>query len=199
MTPIEWGSDQDDGFFLLARVETVPPLEVMFNFLREGDTLAMDKVEVLVAGATPHGGITADLYRAVPIGRAYACASSVILKGVPPGRSNAGVRQAAMPSPDWIDPEVGERRQGRHPLTRRFLAEVAAVYVGLVQGLHPKPVDGVAQHFGVVVSTVSTSWLPKARQRGLLLGSQRGKAGGHLSPLAEALLRRGAGSSEKEA
>jgi transposase-like protein len=190
MEALDWGPGDDDDFYLVALVHSEPLLEVKFDFVRYGRTLAMSGVEVLVAGVIPRQGITAELYRAVPIGRAYALASTVIRDGKPSRRRTMPDLPAVMPVRGWIDTEETERRQGRRSLTDAFLAEVADAYVRNIRELHPKPVQAVADEYGVSSSTVSTSWLPKASGRKLLLDRQRGKAGGALSPRAQQLIGR---------
>lgn len=185
--PLEWGDDGEDGFFLLALVSTVPPLEVKFDFVRSGRTIVLDGIEILVADRTPKEGITSDVYRAVPLGRAHAVATSLIAAGTLPRQSSLH-DQPDMPPAGWIDPQESPQRSGRHSLTDLFLAQVADCYVKHVQSGHPKPVEAVALEMGSLTNTVSTSWLPKAGSRGLLLGRERGKVGGYLSNEALAVL-----------
>ena len=146
---------------------------------------------LVLSGLRIDGAPTAELLRAIPVGRIEAAANaqlSVIDDRIvtaapvhaharpliaPDGRSELGwettdpARAGARPDP----PDLA-RLRGRPDV---FYQQVADVYLDLAQASH-RPASDLAERHGVPVSTAHR-WVKEARRRGFLPPGHPGKAG----------------------
>lgn len=125
----------------------------------------------------PPDGLTARLLRRLKIGALEAAAR----------RKMAEEQRivTALP-PSWAK-EAG-RRPGRGGRDDLHYARIAAAYVTTHQAGSKRPVADVARLLHASPKTVSNA-LYKARERGLLTGGARGKAGGQLTSKAASVLQ----------
>jgi len=145
---------------------------------------------LVLAGLRVDGPPTAELLRAIPVGRIEAAANaqlSVIGDVIVP-TAPANVRARPLGPPDgpgdgWeiTDPARAVRRTHHGDVARSrgrpdlFYREVADVYLDLAQASHRPASDIAAQH-GVPVSTAHR-WVKEARRRGFLPPGRPGKTG----------------------
>jgi hypothetical protein len=149
---------------------------------------------LVLAGLRVDGPPTAELLRAIPVGRIEAAANaqlSVIDDVIMPNASAnalANPRPRPLVPPDragdgWeiTDPARAVRRSRHADVARSrgrpdlFYREVADVYLDLAQASHRPASDIAAQH-GVPVSTAHR-WVKEARRRGFLPPGRPGKTG----------------------
>ena len=169
---------------------------------REGDSLTIAEIRVVprrrghVPGAptherpgerVPRGGVPANVLREIRTSEIYA-----------------ELRRRIDGLVDWRDPDQADfvrsvwladaRAEPRHPGRRgrddRYYAGIAAAYVSLVEDDHsPHPVKDLAEMIGKEVTPNAAAQLVhEARSRGLLTASPPGRAGGHLTARARAIL-----------
>jgi hypothetical protein len=145
---------------------------------------------LVVSGLRIDGAPSAELLRAIPVGRIEAAANAqlsvindVIVTNVP-----ANSRPRPLIAPDsgddgWetTDPAQATERADRADLARTrgrpdvFYRQVADVYLDLAQDSH-RPASEIADTHGVPVSTAHR-WVREARRRGFLPPGRPGKTG----------------------
>jgi hypothetical protein len=149
-----------------------------------------DDGRLVLAGLRIDGTPSAELLRAIPVGRIEAAANAQLAVVDQMIVTNTLVNPRARPlSPPAADPDgwettdpslavkrnnqhTGERTRGRPDV---FYREVADVYLDLAQASHRPASDIAAQH-GVPVSTAHR-WVKEARRRGFLPPGRPGKTG----------------------
>jgi len=144
---------------------------------------------LVLAGLRVDGPPTAELLRAIPVGRIEAAANaqlSVIDDVITPN-APANPRARPLGPPDggdgWetTDPARARERTRRADVARSrgrpdlFYREVADVYLDLAQASH-RPASDIAADRGVPVSTAHR-WVKEARRRGFLPPGRPGKTG----------------------
>ena len=157
---------------------------------------------LVLTGLQVDGEPTAQLLRAIPVGRIEAAANAQLTvvddAVVPTGltrRRSPALREPRASEDGWdtISPALARARptaagaptavldrapardgtRRRHPNV--FYQQVAAVYLGLAQA-SPRPAAELAEANGVPVSTAHR-WIKEARRRGFLPPGRPGKAG----------------------
>jgi hypothetical protein len=140
---------------------------------------------LVLGGLRVDGAPSAELLRAIPIGRIEAAANGQLT--VPGDQTRAVIRPghrpggAAGPEPGgWDEPAVTtivQRPPARAARGRpdRFYADVAAAYRDLA-ATSPRPACDLARRHGVPVTTAHR-WVKEARRRGFLPPGSPGKAG----------------------
>lgn len=159
------------------RANTADEMNALYDgwLLRVGRSLAManDDEAVDTARLTSLTQLTTRILRGITSGDLERWARRQIVT------STAQAKRAVQPGGDR---KHRDRRGGGD----RRLAEIAARYVELLdQTDKPNPV--LVDEFDLSANTVS-SYLYRARERGLLTSPGRGRAGGALTPRARALL-----------
>ena len=157
---------------------------------------------LILGGLRIDGEPSAELLRAIPVGRIEAAANAQLtfvdtilvpvatLNGVPSRPHWPGTVQAPAPSPaltgwETTEPAFAANRPGVQdsaldPDTRRgrpdqFYREVATAYLELAQ-ITPRPAADLA-HSHDVPQTTAHRWIKEARRRGFLPPGRPGKAG----------------------
>jgi hypothetical protein len=138
---------------------------------------------VALSGLRIDGTPTADLLRAIPIGRIEATANAQLAATVEAEHeSPINVRPRPVSPPDagiggWetTDPSRAVTRSRSTNKTDIFYQQVAEVYLELAQGSH-RPASDIADSHGVPVTTAHR-WVKEARRRGFLPPGRPGKSG----------------------
>jgi hypothetical protein len=145
---------------------------------------------LVLAGLRIDGSPSAELLRAIPVGRIEAAANAqlcvvddAIVAGTPVNPRARPLAPPAGGTDGWetVDPTFAVQRPHRPEVTRSrgrpdvFYREVADVYLDLAQASHRPASDIAAQH-GVPVSTAHR-WVKEARRRGFLPPGRPGKTG----------------------
>jgi hypothetical protein len=147
---------------------------------------------LVLSGLRIDGPPTAELLRAIPVGRIEAAANaqlSVVDNAiVATARTSPRPRPTAPPGGgpshdgwDVVDPERAVQRAHRPDLARLrgrpdvFYRQVADTYLDLAQASH-RPAGEIADSHGVPVSTAHR-WVKEARRRGFLPPGRPGKTG----------------------
>jgi hypothetical protein len=149
-----------------------------------------DGGRLVLTGLRIDGSPSAELLRAIPVGRIEATANAqlcviddVIVANTPVNPRTRPLAAPAAPGDGWetTDPARAIPRVHRPEVARSrgrpdlFYREVADVYLDLAQASHRPASDIAAQH-GVPVSTAHR-WVKEARRRGFLPPGRPGKTG----------------------
>ena len=148
---------------------------------------------LVLTGLRVDGVPTAELLRAIPVGRIEVAANAqltivddAIVATATPGRRDApAAREPAVlatgwetPDPSGAVPRRAEGRRTRGPNGRRpddFYRQIARTYLELAQS-SARPAADLAEANSVPVTT-SHRWIKEARRRGFLPPGRPGKAG----------------------
>jgi hypothetical protein len=143
---------------------------------------------VTLSGLRIDGTPSADLLRAIPVGRIEATANAQLAATYEPEHSHNGeessisTRARPVNPPDggvegWqtTDPHRAITRARRANKTDIFYQQIAEVYLDLAQGSH-RPASDIADTHGVPVTTAHR-WVKEARRRGFLPPGRPGKTG----------------------
>jgi hypothetical protein len=149
---------------------------------------------LVLVGLRIDGSPTADLLRAIPVGRIEGAANAqlsvvddvIMVNSLAPTVVNPRARPLVPPTvglDGWeiTDPALAVKRNNQPHVARArgrpdiFYSEVADVYLDLAQASHRPASDLAAQH-GVPVSTAHR-WVKEARRRGFLPPGRPGKTG----------------------
>jgi len=145
---------------------------------------------LVISGLRIDGPPTAELLRAIPVGRIEAAANAqlcvvgdTIVGDLPASRRPRPLAAPDSGSDGWdtVDPVRAVRRTVRADATRArgrpdvFYREVADAYLDLAQASH-RPASEIADTHGVPVSTAHR-WVKEARRRGFLPPGRPGKTG----------------------
>lgn len=159
---VEWRATADEGRSLSARQLRAAPIGAMEREIRREVGAVSDvfqQVAAVIARVEDRWGIDLD--------RAVADLSAIWAKSLT----------------DFAErPRTGPAGRGD-----RAYAELAALYVSLVDSGEPRPIRAVAGRVGLAEKTVQNH-LFKARERGLLTSLGRGRAGGLLTDKAKEIL-----------
>lgn len=145
----------------------------------EGGRLVLDGLRI-------DGPPTADLLRAIPVGKLEATANAqlaVVDDAVVPVRNRRPrpVRPPEATTAGWeiSDPATAVPRRAAQPAGRgrpdHFYRDVATVYLDYAQGSH-RPAADLAERHEVPVTTAHR-WIKEARRRGFLPPGRPGRAG----------------------
>jgi hypothetical protein len=144
---------------------------------------------VVLAGLRVDGAPTADLLRAIPVGRIEAAANAqlvVVDDALVPVSTSKRPRPTGPPRGSAAGWEAPDPRRAvdrpRAPASRRmqgrpdqFYRQIADVYVDLAQATH-RPASELASTHGVPVTTAHR-WVKEARRRGFLPPGRPGTTG----------------------
>jgi len=148
---------------------------------------------LILTGLRVEGAPTAELLRAIPVGRIEAAANAqlsvvddAIVAAAPPGRRDApAAREPQLSDAGWEAPDPLRAALRRSPPastittgTRRpddFYRDIARAYLDLAQ-TSARPAAELAEAHSVPATTAHR-WIKEARRRGFLPPGRPGKAG----------------------
>jgi hypothetical protein len=144
---------------------------------------------LVLSGLRIDGAPTAELLRAIPVGRIEAAANAqlaVVDDAVVPVSTSRRARPTGPPRSSAVGWEASDPRRAvarpRVPTGRRvqgrpdqFYRQIADVYVDLAQATH-RPASELASSHGVPVTTAHR-WVKEARRRGFLPPGRPGTTG----------------------